>query len=51
MCRSVPQIVVLVILTIASVGAVMSGFGTIFQGLLSRTLINERFHRCRWGTG
>jgi len=26
MCRSVPQIVVLVILTIASVGAVMSGF-------------------------
>ena len=29
MCRSVPQIVVLHILTIASVGAVISGFGAL----------------------
>ena len=34
MCRSVPQIVVLVILTIASVGAAMSGFGRSSRAFL-----------------
>ena len=33
MCRSVPQIVVLVILTIASVGAVTPGFGRSCKAL------------------
>jgi hypothetical protein len=41
-CRSVPQIVVFVILTIASPGAL--GLGSILEGLLARALVDKRFH-------
>jgi hypothetical protein len=46
--RSVPHIVVKVILTIASVGAVRPGLGRScksFRGFLVRAEINESFHR------
>src|ERR1019366_4368187 len=44
MCRSVPQMVVLVIRTTASVASRSKGFGHVFQLLLSWTMRNESFH-------
>lgn len=44
-CKSVPQIVVLVTPTIASVGAMIFGDGRCSTALLSQPMINKRFHR------
>jgi hypothetical protein len=43
MCKSVPQIVVLTILIMASVVAAICGMPA-FERLLSRSLVNECFH-------
>jgi hypothetical protein len=43
MCRPVPQIAALMILTITCVGAAISGFGRSCKAFFAG--LNERFHR------